>query len=114
MPASIGGFGLNPVDASHQNRSLGDEQLDDSIVDTLVSAFPRLSARHIFFILTDRTSQHLAHGAGNTANLREFGWRRRFRAEITSRYPLKANEEISDRIPLNLAAFSANLRREWG
>jgi hypothetical protein len=28
---------LNSVDASHQNRSLGDEQLDDSIVDTLVS-----------------------------------------------------------------------------
>jgi hypothetical protein len=28
---------LNPVDASNQNRSLGDEQLDDSIVDTLVS-----------------------------------------------------------------------------
>jgi len=24
------------ADASHQNRSLGDEQLDDSIVDTLV------------------------------------------------------------------------------
>jgi hypothetical protein len=26
-----------PVDASHQNRSLGDAQLDDGIVDALVS-----------------------------------------------------------------------------
>ena len=30
-------FRLNPVDASNQNRSLGDEQLDDNIVDALVS-----------------------------------------------------------------------------
>jgi len=29
---------LNSVDAGHQNRSFGDEQLDDGIVDTLVSA----------------------------------------------------------------------------
>ncbi len=28
---------MNPVDASNQNTSLGDEQLDDSIDDTLVS-----------------------------------------------------------------------------
>ena len=27
---------MNSVDASHQNRTLGDEQLDDGIVDTLV------------------------------------------------------------------------------
>ncbi len=28
---------MNPVDASNQNTSLGDEQLDDSIDDTFVS-----------------------------------------------------------------------------
>lgn len=27
---------MNSVDASHQNRGLGDEQLDDGIVDTLI------------------------------------------------------------------------------
>ena len=33
-------------DASHQNRSLEDEQLDDGIVDTLVSALLLMSACH--------------------------------------------------------------------
>jgi hypothetical protein len=33
-------------DASDQNRSFGDEQLDDGIVDTLVSALLRMSASH--------------------------------------------------------------------
>ncbi len=30
------GFQLNSVDAGHQNRILGDEQLNDGIVDTLI------------------------------------------------------------------------------
>jgi hypothetical protein len=34
------GFWLNPVDATHQNRALEDEQLDDGIDNTLVSALP--------------------------------------------------------------------------
>ena len=34
---------MNPVGANNQNRSLGDEQLDDSIVDTLVSNDTRYS-----------------------------------------------------------------------
>jgi len=37
-------FRSNSVDASDQNRSLGDEQLDDSIVDTLVWAVLLMSA----------------------------------------------------------------------
>jgi hypothetical protein len=37
----------NGVDEAHQNRSLGGEQLDDSIVDTLVSALLLTSAWYI-------------------------------------------------------------------
>jgi hypothetical protein len=65
MPAS--------VDASHQNRSLGDEQLDDSIVDTLVSALLLMSAYHISSYLQAEPFRTLRMGAKNTANLREFG-----------------------------------------
>jgi hypothetical protein len=36
---------IESVDATHQNRALGDEQLDDGIVDTLVSALRRLQGR---------------------------------------------------------------------
>jgi hypothetical protein len=31
---------LNPADANYQNRSLGDEQLDDGIANTKVSPIP--------------------------------------------------------------------------
>jgi len=64
------GFRLNPVNASHQNRSLGDEQLDDGIVDTLVWAL----------MLNERLPHFL-------------------QIEITAAVSLKANKEISDRIP---------------
>ena len=42
---------LIPLDTSNQNRTLGEEQLDDSIVDTLVSATPPNERSQPVFIL---------------------------------------------------------------
>jgi hypothetical protein len=63
---------LNSVDATNQNRSLGGEQLDDGIVDTLVSALLLMNACHISSYLQTEP-QHFADGTENTASLREFG-----------------------------------------
>jgi len=89
MPAS--------VDASHQNRSLGDEQLDDSIVDTLVSA---LANERLPFL---------------RAYLREFGCCRRYRIEITvAGYPPSTNEKLSGRICSTVGRHWSIVRGKYG
>src|SRR5580700_1223079 len=71
---------------SHKNRSSGDEQLDDGIVDTLVSALQLM-------ILATFRHDH--------------------RRNISA-IPPKANCVISDRIPPNIGSPSANSKARMG
>jgi hypothetical protein len=88
---------LNSVDASHQNRSWGDEQLDDGIGNTLVSALLLMSACHISSYLQTEPRSTLRMVLKILLICVSSGWCRRFRIEINlaSAWPLPSNWNLS-------------------
>jgi hypothetical protein len=65
---------IESVHASHQNRSLGDEQLDDGIADTLVG---RKSSNHLHGLrghYENRTSRSKCCETQHDPHLVDFHW----------------------------------------